>query len=59
MRAASLVAELRNEGFDAADIPGGKGQFDVVADGELVFSKQALGRFPDDGEVLAALRAET
>jgi hypothetical protein len=25
----------------------------VLADGELVFSKQAEGRWPDDGEVLA------
>jgi hypothetical protein len=26
-----------------------------VADGELVFSKQDEGRWPDDGEVLALL----
>ena len=36
-------------------IPGGTGQFDVLADGRLVFSKQELGRFPDDGEVRALL----
>jgi hypothetical protein len=28
----------------------------VIADGLLVFSKRETGRFPDDGEVLAALR---
>jgi hypothetical protein len=28
----------------------------VVADGRLVFSKGETGRFPEDGEVLAALR---
>jgi hypothetical protein len=28
----------------------------VVADGDLVFSKHAEGRFPDDAEVLEALR---
>jgi hypothetical protein len=28
----------------------------VVADGRLVFSKLEAGRFPDDGEILAALR---
>jgi len=33
------------------------GQFDVLADGSLVFSKKQLGRFPEDGEVLALLRA--
>jgi hypothetical protein len=29
----------------------------VAADGELVFSKHAEGRFPEEDEVLAALRA--
>jgi hypothetical protein len=28
----------------------------VVADGRLVFSKQAEGRFPEHGEILNALR---
>jgi selT/selW/selH-like putative selenoprotein len=32
------------------------GVFEVKVDGELVFSKAALGRFPDAGEVAAALR---
>jgi hypothetical protein len=27
----------------------------VVADGELIFSKQNEGRWPEDGEVLALL----
>jgi len=49
------VAELKANGIDASDIPGGKGQFDVLRDGAIVFSKQDAGRFPDDGEVLAAL----
>jgi selT/selW/selH-like putative selenoprotein len=35
---------------------GGKGQFDVLADGELVFSKQQEGRFPDHAEVREKLR---
>ncbi len=30
---------------------GKTGQFDVVADGQLIFSKAAVGRFPLDGEV--------
>ncbi len=41
--------------FDAEAIPGGRGQYDVIADGELVFSKHELGRFPEDGEILALL----
>ena len=44
------------EGFDAEPIAGGKGQFDVTADGELVFSKHELERFPEEGEILRLLR---
>jgi hypothetical protein len=39
-------------------LEGRKSQYDVVVDGRLVFSKQGVGRWPDDGEVLAALTAE-
>ena len=37
-------------GVAAAAIPGGKGQFDVLADGRMLFSKQAEGRFPEPDE---------
>ena len=50
------MAELTANGYDAVDIPGEKSQFDVIADGQLVFSKQQLGRHAEPGEVLAALR---
>jgi hypothetical protein len=30
--------------------------FDVAADGKLIFSKHAAGRFPRDAEILSALR---
>jgi predicted Rdx family selenoprotein len=36
-------------------IEGAKSQFDVLADGSLVFSKQREGRFPEPAEILAAL----
>jgi selT/selW/selH-like putative selenoprotein len=36
-------------------VPGGRGQFDVIVDDELVFSKQAAGRFPEDDEILSRL----
>jgi hypothetical protein len=36
-------------------VEGLKSQYDVIADGQVVFSKQAVGRWPGDGEVLAAL----
>jgi predicted Rdx family selenoprotein len=38
-------------GEDAAITPGRSGQFDVLIDGELVFSKAQTGRFPLEGEV--------
>jgi hypothetical protein len=31
--------------------PGKSGQFDVIANGKLIFSKSAVGRFPLDDEV--------
>jgi hypothetical protein len=47
---------LNTKGIEARDIAGGKGQFDVLRDGELIFSKHAEGRFPGEGEILSALR---
>ena len=51
------MAELNAAGYDAVDIPGEKSQFDVIADGQLVFSKQQVGRHAQPGEVLAAIRS--
>ena len=42
---------LGERGVEATATPGGRGQFDVIRDGELVFSKQAVGRFPGEGEI--------
>jgi hypothetical protein len=36
-------------------VEGAKSQFDVLADGDLLFSKQQEGRFPEDDEILAQL----
>jgi predicted Rdx family selenoprotein len=48
-----LNAETEHE----ADIEEGeKAQFDVLADGELIFSKQEKGRFPDHAEIREKLR---
>ena len=47
----------RSDGYDPVDIPGEKSQFDVLADGQIVFSKQQAGRHAEQGEVLAALQA--
>ena len=37
-------------------VQGDKGIFDVATEGKLLFSKHRVGRFPDRGEVVAALR---
>jgi hypothetical protein len=48
---------LTAHGIEATATPGQRSQFDVLADGKLVFSKVQTDRFPDDGEVLALLTA--
>ena len=37
-------------------IASGGGVFEVKVDGDLLFSKQSLGRLPEDGEVLRLIR---
>ena len=50
---------MQGAGHDAEPIEGEKSQYDVVADGELMFSKQQIGRFPEDGEVVELLATRT
>jgi predicted Rdx family selenoprotein len=47
-----LNAETEHE---AVAEEGAKSQFDVVVDGEVIFSKQEQGRWPEPGEVRALL----
>jgi selT/selW/selH-like putative selenoprotein len=35
---------------------GQRGDFEIVSDGELIFSKQQLDRFPNAGEIVHLLR---
>jgi selT/selW/selH-like putative selenoprotein len=43
---------LKSEfGEEAKITPGKSGQFDVIVDGKLIFSKAKSGRFPVDNEV--------
>jgi hypothetical protein len=52
------VAELKANGIeDASMATGESGQFDVFADGELVFSKEQVDRHAEPGEVLGLLQA--
>lgn len=46
---------LNANGVAASIREGANSQFDVVRDGELVFSKQREGRFPEEDEVVALL----
>jgi predicted Rdx family selenoprotein len=39
----------------AEAVSGEKSQFDVLADGKLIFSKQREGRFPEEEEIVTAL----
>jgi selenoprotein W-related protein len=38
-------------------IPGSGGQFEVVVNGELVYSKKAMGRYPEIAELKEAINA--
>ena len=49
---------LSEAGHEASIVEGEKSQYDVVADGNVVFSKQREGRFPEEDEVVALLRQE-
>ena len=53
-----MAADIKKKyGHDVEMIKSGGGVFEVVADGELVFSKKKLGRFPEHSEVFAELDA--
>ncbi len=56
-RATSLVDELKHEfGTEAELVPGSNGVFDVVVDGEKIFSKFEARRFPNPGEVIDKIK---
>ena len=46
---------LHEAGHDAHPVEGERSQYDVLADGSLLFSKQREGRFPEEDEVVALL----
>jgi predicted Rdx family selenoprotein len=46
---------LNDSGHEASIEEGAKGQYDVLADGALVFSKKERGRFPDAVEIRESL----
>ncbi len=55
--ATGLAAKIAEElGIEAQLIKGAGGVFDVIADDTVVFSKDEEQRFPQDIEVIEALR---
>ena len=55
-RAASLAAQIkRATGLDASLQSGQSGQFDVIADGKLIFSRFDNGLFPEEEDIVKIL----
>jgi len=53
-----LAAEIKKQrGLDSTLLPGSGGQFEIVVDGKLIFSKKQLGRFPEPSEIIGQLPA--
>ena len=52
------MAEIEKEfGITPDLIEGSSGIYDVVVDGDMIFSKDRVGRFPEDGEICREVRA--
>ena len=46
---------MRRVGVAAELIEGSRGVFDVAVDGKLIFSKDAVDRFPEHAEIIQEL----
>ena len=54
--AASLAAKLKAAtATDATLIPGSGGEFEVVVNGVLTYSKRSTGSFPDEDALVAEI----
>jgi len=55
-----LSAELKSA-FEANVVVerGHSGIYDISLDGELIFSKYSLGRFPEEGEIVEIIEERT
>lgn len=51
-----LLSKFKNEVDELTIVPSSGGVFEVSFDGELIFSKKELDRFPDEDEVESVLR---
>ena len=50
------MAELNGLGHEAEMVAGEKSQFDVIADGETIWSKQQVGAFPELPDLMSKLK---
>jgi len=57
--ADTILAEFQDRLSAIELVPGAKGVFEVSFDDDLVFSKKAKRRFPEDEEILTPLRERT
>ncbi|MDO8629317.1 MAG: Rdx family protein [Phycisphaerales bacterium] len=56
-KAAGLAAAIKKaHGVESKLIEGSGGVFDVHVDGQQVWSKQDVGRFPEDKEILDKIK---
>ena len=52
-----MLEEWEEDDLGAVEVvPGANGIFDVHLDGELVFTKSMLGRYPDPDDVVPLIR---
>jgi hypothetical protein len=55
-----LAAEISQQfGTDSELIEGDHGIFDIVVDGDKIFSKFDVDRFPEDGEIAGMLSSRS
>jgi selT/selW/selH-like putative selenoprotein len=54
---ARLLEEHEGDLATIEVVPGANGIFDVHVDGELVFTKSMLGRYPEPDEVIPLVEA--
>jgi selT/selW/selH-like putative selenoprotein len=54
--AARVLEEFETTAAAVQVVPGADGVFDVEVDGELVFTKAMLGRYPEPDDVMPLLR---
>lgn len=55
-----MAAELKdNFGYESELIKSSGGVFEIEFDGELIFSKASLGRFPDQDEIKNLIKSKS